>query len=103
MHRDVKPSNVFFADAEDYEGVKLADFGIARMADSTRLTGAWSDRRLGPLLESEQARGAQAGPPNDVYALGLVLLECLTSAPAFPGGGIEAAVARLHRDPQVPH
>ena len=38
-----------------------------------------------------------------MYALGLVLLECLTGAPAYPGAGIAAAVARLHRDPEVPH
>jgi serine/threonine protein kinase len=38
VHRDVKPGNVLFTDAEDYTRVKLADFGIARLADSARLT-----------------------------------------------------------------
>ena len=102
VHRDVKPSNVLFADAEDYEGVKLADFGIARIADSARLTQAGLIVGSAHYLSPEQARGADAGPPSDVYALGLVLLECLTGEPAFPGAGIAAAAARLNQDPQVP-
>ena len=69
VHRDVKPSNVLFADAEDYEGVKLADFGIARMADSARLTQAGLIVGSAHYLSPEQARGADAGPPSDVYAL----------------------------------
>jgi serine/threonine protein kinase len=53
-------------------------------------------------LSPEQAKGEAVGPPSDVYGLGLVLLECVTGAPVFPGAGIEPVVARLHRDPQVP-
>jgi eukaryotic-like serine/threonine-protein kinase len=102
VHRDVKPSNVLFADAADRQGVKLADFGIARMADSARLTQAGLIVGSAHYLSPEQARGAEAGPPSDVYALGLVLLECLTGEPAFPGAGIAAAAARLHSDPPIP-
>jgi hypothetical protein len=102
VHRDVKPSNVLFADAADRQVVKLADFGIARMADSARLTQAGLIVGSAHYLSPEQARGAEAGPPSDVYALGLVLLECLTGEPAFPGAGIAAAAARLHSDPPIP-
>ena len=102
VHRDVKPSNVLFADAADFQGVKLADFGIARMADSARLTQAGLIVGSAHYLSPEQARGVEAGPPSDVYALGLVLLECLTGEPAFPGAGIAAAAARLHSDPPIP-
>jgi eukaryotic-like serine/threonine-protein kinase len=102
VHRDVKPSNVLFAAADDYKGVKLADFGIARMADSARLTQAGLIVGSARYLSPEQARGADTGPASDVYALGLVLLECLTGEPAFPGPGIAAAAERLHRDPHVP-
>jgi eukaryotic-like serine/threonine-protein kinase len=81
--------------------VKLADFGIARLADSARLTTAGMIVVSAQYLSPEQARGEDVGPPSDVYALGLVLLECVTGAPVFPGAAIEPVVARLHRNPQV--
>ena len=102
VHRDVKPGNVLFTDAENGRRVKLADFGIARLADSANLTDAGLVVGSARYLSPEQALGAAVGPPTDVYALGLVLLECLTGAPAYPGAGIAAAVARLYRDPEVP-
>ena len=102
VHRDVKPGNVLFTDAEDYTRVKLADFGIARLADSARLTTAGMIVGSAQYLSPEQVKGEDVGPPSDVYALGLVLLECVTGAPVFRGAGIEPVVARLHRDPQVP-
>ncbi|HET6919294.1 MAG TPA: serine/threonine-protein kinase, partial [Jiangellaceae bacterium] len=102
VHRDVKPGNVLFTDAEDYTRVKLADFGIARLADSARLTTAGMIVGSAQYLSPEQAKGEAVGPPSDVYGLGLVLLECVTGAPVFPGAGIEPVVARLHRDPPVP-
>ena len=102
VHRDVKPGNVLFTDAENDRRIKLADFGIARLADSASLTDAGLVVGSARYLSPEQALGAGVGPPTDVYALGLVLLECLTGAPAYPGAGIAAAVARLHRDPEVP-
>jgi hypothetical protein len=37
-----------------------------------------------------------------VYSLGLVLLECLTGRLAYAGSGLDAALARLHRDPDIP-
>ncbi len=53
-------------------------------------------------LSPEQARGEQAGPPVDVYALGLVLLEAVTGHREYPGAAVESATARLHRRPVVP-
>jgi hypothetical protein len=52
-------------------------------------------------LAPEQLEG-QAGPAADVYALGLVVLECLTGTRCYPGSLVEAAMARLHRAPVVP-
>ena len=53
-------------------------------------------------LAPEQVTGERVGPPADVFAAGLVLLECLTGAREYAGTGVEAAVARLHRAPRVP-
>jgi len=105
VHRDVKPGNVLLA-GDPVEGLpvvaKLADFGIARMVDATRLTVTGTTLGTAQYLSPEQARGAVVGPPADVYSLGLVLLECLTGRVAYPGNAVEAAVARLHRPPDIP-
>jgi serine/threonine protein kinase len=100
VHRDVKPGNVLLSDAGP---VKLADFGIARLiGDTVRHTRTGTAIGTAAYLSPEQVRGEQVTGAADVYALGLVLLEALTGTRAFPGSATEAALARLHRDPDVP-
>ena len=99
VHRDVKPANVIF-DAEPMR-VRLADFGIARFSETTRMTAAGMCIGTAAYLAPEQLEG-QAGPAADVYALGLVVLECLTGTRCYPGTVVETAIARLHRAPIVP-
>jgi hypothetical protein len=99
VHRDVKPANVLI----DHEGgAHLADFGIARLADSTGLTVTGLTLGTPAYLAPEQIEGTQVGPSADVYTLGLVLLECLSGRRAFEGTPSEIAGARLHRDPEIP-
>ncbi|HEX8970112.1 serine/threonine-protein kinase [Oryzihumus sp.] len=106
VHRDVKPGNILLREAvtgPDREVVaKLADFGIARLVSATRRTLTGTALGTAPYLSPEQVRGEPIGPATDVYALGLVVLESLTGAVAYPGNAIESAVARLHRAPEVP-
>ncbi len=97
VHRDVKPSNILLGDQ-----ARLADFGLARLVDSTHLTEAGQLVGTAAYLAPEQVRGEETGLAADVYALGLVLLECLTGQREYQGSDIEAAVARLHRSPVVP-
>ncbi|WP_447002048.1 protein kinase domain-containing protein [Saccharothrix isguenensis] len=99
VHRDVKPSNILL-DAHDRP--YLADFGVAHLPGATRLTR--TDQLVGTAayLAPEQVRGADVDHPADIYALGLVLLECLTGHREYPGSEVEAAVARLHRSPALP-
>jgi eukaryotic-like serine/threonine-protein kinase len=99
IHRDVKPSNVLL-DEDDVP--RLADFGLARLADGARLTRADQVVGTAAYLAPEQVRGAEITSAVDVYALGLVLLECLTGHREYEGAEIEAAVARLHRPPVIP-
>jgi serine/threonine protein kinase len=99
VHRDVKPGNILLTST----GVaKLSDFGIAKMLHAERVTNSVEVVGTAPYLSPEQARGGDVGPASDIYALGLVLLECLTGHREFPGPAVEAAVARLLRDPAVP-
>lgn len=100
VHRDVKPGNVLLSDAG---AVKLADFGIAKILDSTtRHTRTGTAIGTAAYLSPEQVRGEPVTGAVDVYALGLVLLEALTGVRAFPGTPTESALARLQRDPDVP-
>ena len=95
VHRDVKPSNLLFDDdGECY----LADFGIAGPSGDP----GQKVRGTAAYLAPEQVSGDEIGPAADIYALGLVLLECLTGEVEFPGDGEEAAAARLVHRPKVP-
>jgi serine/threonine protein kinase len=104
VHRDVKPANILLEgrQGQEWTAVKLADFGIARIDDAPRLTALGTTLGTPNYLSPEQVRGSDVGPAADIYSLGLVLLECLTGTMAFTGSSIEAAVARLHRDPDIP-
>ncbi len=104
VHRDIKPANILFqAEAGPASATpKLADFGIARLIDSTRITLDGTLIGTPNYLSPEQAEGQPGGTASDVYALGLVLIECLAGRPAFPGSGVEAAIARLHHPPSLP-
>lgn len=105
VHRDIKPSNILLVDYgndSDRARARLTDFGIALAAGVERLTADGVTTGTAAYLSPEQARGADVGPPSDVYSLGLVLLQCFTRRREFPGSLVESAVARLSRDPVVP-
>ena len=99
VHRDVKPGNVLMGG----DGrVRLTDFGIARLVDSARVTSTGMMVGTASYLAPEQVAGEPVGPPADVYALGLVLLEVLTGEREYAGSTVEVALARLQRQPSVP-
>jgi len=56
---------------------------------------------VGCYLSPEQVTGSAVGSPADIYALGLVLLECLTGQGEFSGDPVAAAAARVA--PLTPH
>jgi serine/threonine protein kinase len=96
VHGDVKPGNVLLGPGDQ---VTLTDFGVA---SPTRTRHRDVAHGTPPYLSPEQVRGRRVTPATDVYALGLVLLECLTGVRAFPGTPEVSAMARLEGGPLVP-
>ncbi|WP_058725793.1 serine/threonine-protein kinase [Curtobacterium luteum] len=99
VHRDVKPANVLLE--SDGTHVKLADFGIALLRDSARVTGTGTVMGTAAYIAPEQVMGQPITGKADVYALGLVLLETLSGKRPFPGSAVESATARLARSPEI--
>jgi serine/threonine-protein kinase len=78
VHRDLKPGNLL----RTTDGVvKIADFGIARAAEETRVTQIGTVLGTLRYLAPEQAEGRDVGPEADVYSLGVVLEELLDEKP----------------------
>jgi Protein kinase domain len=88
VHRDLKPSNLLRgADGE----VKIADFGVARAFEDTRLTEAGTVLGTLRYVAPEQAEGRAVGPAADVYSLGVLLREL---APDVDSGLVDRCLAR---------
>ncbi|BCJ49748.1 hypothetical protein Asp14428_12230 [Actinoplanes sp. NBRC 14428] len=106
VHRDVKPRNVMLTPA----GVKVLDFGIAAAAGQSSFDTHGQLWGTPANLAPEQLRGEPTYPAADVYALGLMLFECLTGTRAWPGSTVgeilaarhEGRTARLPRIPGLP-
>ena len=96
VHRDVKPANLLL---DDRDHVHVADFGIARVADTATSGMTLTGTVLGTAgyLSPEQARGEPATAESDVYGLGIVAYELLTGGRPFEGGSATAeASAHIH-------
>src|SRR3954451_16735026 len=98
VHRDVKPGNILITP----DGrVLLTDFGIAKgLGTSEDLTSENVMMGTAKYLSPEQVRGKKLDGRADLYALGLVLYECLAGRVPFLGEtDADTALARLQRDP----
>ena len=80
IHRDIKPANIIYNKTDDY--VKLTDFGIAKIPDSTR-TRAGSILGTPLYMSPEQLAGERLDTRSDLYSLGVTLYHLLTGSPPF--------------------
>lgn len=101
LHRDIKPENLLFA--EDGALLKVADFGIAKVLTGGRTMATVAGKVLGTpsYMAPEQARGQDATPATDVYALGSTLYRLLSGRLPFPPAAtpIAALYQRVHESP----
>jgi len=99
VHRDVKPQNVLM----NGDGrAKVTDFGIARSLDVQHgMTQTGTVLGTSDYIAPEQAQGQRVDEHTDVYSLGVVMYELLTSEVPFPGENF-VAVAMRHINEEPP-
>jgi serine/threonine-protein kinase len=97
IHRDVKPENLLLT----RDGNTLvADFGIARAADSDEhLTRGGASLGTPAYMSPEQVDGLPADGRTDVYSLAAVLYEMLVGAPPYPGATAMSVIAKWLSEP----
>ena len=97
VHRDVKPGNLII---QPDDTVVLVDFGVARSAESSTLTGAKEVVGTALYIAPEQVSKQVTGPAADIYALGAVAYHCLAGHPPFLGDNpVTVAMSHLNDDP----
>jgi serine/threonine-protein kinase len=102
VHRDVKPDNVMLLGDGRARAIKLIDWGIARIANSTsvRLTQVDTTPGTPHYMAPEQIRGHAVDSRTDVYALGVLAFELLTGKVPYRGeNSIEVVIKHLTAEP----
>ncbi|MFC8455170.1 serine/threonine-protein kinase [Kitasatospora sp. NPDC057223] len=97
VHRDLKPANVLVAG----DGPRVIDFGIARAADATALTGTGFRIGSPAFMAPEQAQGRPVTPATDVFALGALAAYVAGGLPPFGEGPETAVLYRVVHEPPV--
>jgi len=109
IHRDLKPDNIIITQSEGVDSVKVLDFGIAKLRDTSSLTRPTSAplTQAGTLIGTpeymspEQCRGKQLDPRSDIYSLGIILYEMLCGMQPFVGDTtLEIVIQQLNNPPR---
>ncbi len=99
VHRDIKPDNIQLTT----RGIKITDFGIARLTFQPNLTIDGQVFGTPSYMSPEQVRGGEIDARSDVFSLGVVLYEVLSGKKPFEGDSvITITYAILNKEPDMP-
>jgi serine/threonine protein kinase len=102
VHRDLKPENIFLVPGDDHEVAKVLDFGIAKLdqyslRDKATKTGSFMGTPY--YMSPEQARGKNIDWRSDLWALGIIVFQCLTGKPPFESEALGDLMGMILYDP----
>jgi serine/threonine-protein kinase len=92
VHRDIKPANIMYA--PDADSVKVTDFGIARITDSSR-TKTGMVLGTPSFMSPEQLAGQHIDGRSDLYSLGVMLFQLLTGVLPFRADSMAALMFQI--------
>jgi predicted Ser/Thr protein kinase len=100
IHRDIKPDNIMLLGGDQ---VKIMDFGIARLLDSSLQTRTGISMGTPQFMAPEQARSQTVDARTDLYSLAVVLYNMLAGEPPFTGDSpISIALKQVQESPRPP-
>jgi len=99
IHRDIKPSNILL---DESGHAKVADFGIAKIAEEANQTTTGTLFGTASYLAPERIAGESATPASDLYAVGVLLFEVFAGRPPFRGETPLALVQSIAQGVQEP-